>query len=75
MNVMQPAEVLVGLQEASQLLVLRDWLGEQLPPLALLHVPAEQEVCKVLQTAETVPHNCGLSPVCFTIITKQVLHG
>lgn len=48
-DVVQPAEVFVGLQEAGQLLVLGDGLGEQLAPLPLLHVPAEQEVCKVLQ--------------------------
>jgi hypothetical protein len=48
-DVVQPAEVFVGLQEAGQLLVLGDGLGEQLAPLSLLHVPAEQEVRKVLQ--------------------------
>lgn len=47
-DVVQPAEVLVGLQEAGQLLVLSGRLGQQLPPLPLLHVPAEQEVRKVL---------------------------
>lgn len=49
---MQPAEMIMGLQEAGQLLVLGNGLGQQLPPLALLYVPAEQEVCKVLQEEE-----------------------
>ena len=48
-DVVQPAQVLVGLQEAGQLLVLSDRLRQQLPPLPLLHVPAEQEVSEVLQ--------------------------
>lgn len=48
-HVVQPAEVLVGLQEAGQLLVLSGRLGQQLPPLPFLHVPAEQEVSKVLK--------------------------
>lgn len=52
-DVVQPAEVLVGLQEAGQLLVLSGRLGQQLPPLPLLHVPAEQEVSKVLQQEVT----------------------
>lgn len=41
MNIMKPAEVLMGLQEISQLLVLCYWLREQFPPLALLHVPTK----------------------------------
>lgn len=49
MYVMQPAEVIVSLQETGQLLVCRCWLRQQLPSLAFLHVPAEQEVRKVLQ--------------------------
>lgn len=53
-DVVQPAQVLVSLQEAGQLLVLRDRLGEQLAPLPLLHVPAKQEVCKVLQQEMSV---------------------
>lgn len=52
-DVVQPAQVLVGLQEAGQLLVLSDRLRQQLPPLSLLHVPAEQEVSKVLQQEVT----------------------
>lgn len=48
-DVVQPAQVLVRLQEAGQLLVLRGRLGQQLPPLPFLHVPAEQEVSKVLR--------------------------
>ncbi len=48
-DVVQPAQVLVRLQEAGQLLVLSGRLGQQLPPLPFLHVPAEQEVSKVLQ--------------------------
>ena len=48
-DVVQPAQVLVSLQEAGQLLVLSGRLGQQLPPLPLLHVPTEQEVSKVLQ--------------------------
>ena len=58
MDVMKPTEVLVGLQEAGQLLVLGDRLREQFPPLPLFHVPAEQEVCKVLQKVEN-PQNPG----------------
>lgn len=49
MHMVQPAEVLVGLQEAGQLLVLSGRLGQQLPPLPFLHVPAEQKVSKVLK--------------------------
>ena len=49
-DVVQPAEVLVGLQEAGQLGVVGAGLGQQLAPLALLHVPAEHKVCKVLHT-------------------------
>lgn len=52
-DVVQPAQVLVGLQEAGQLLVLSDRLRQQLPPLSLLHVPAEQEVSEVLQQEVT----------------------
>lgn len=48
-HVVQPAEVLVGLQEAGQLLVLSGRLGQQLPPLPFLHVPAEHKVGKVLR--------------------------
>lgn len=48
-HVVQPAEVLVGLQEAGQLLVLSGRLRQQLPSLPFLHVPAEQEVSKVLK--------------------------
>lgn len=48
-HVVQPAEVLVGLQEAGQLLVLSGRLRQQLPSLPLLHVPAEQEVSKILK--------------------------
>ena len=47
-DVVQPAQVLMSLQEAGELLVLGGRLGQQLPPLPLLHVPAEQEVGKVL---------------------------
>lgn len=52
-DMVQPAQVLVRLQEAGQLLVLSGRLGQQLPPLPLLHVPAEQEVGKVLQQEVT----------------------
>ena len=52
-DVVQPAQVLVGLQETGQLLVLSDRLRQQLPSLPLLHVPAEQEVSKVLQQEVT----------------------
>lgn len=51
-HVVQPAEVLVGLQEAGQLLVLSGRLRQQLPPLPFLHVPAEQEVGKVLEATQ-----------------------
>lgn len=47
--VVQPAQVLVRLQEAGELMMLSGRLGQQLPPLPLLHVPAEKEVSKVLQ--------------------------
>lgn len=47
--VVQPAEVIVSLQEAGQLLVSCDWLRQELPSLAFLHVPTEQEVGKVLE--------------------------
>lgn len=50
--VMQPAEVIVSLQKAGQLLVSCYWLRQELPPLAFLHVPAEQEVSKVLANKE-----------------------
>lgn len=46
---MQPAEMLMSLQEAGELLVLSGRLGQQLPSLAFLHVPTKQEVGKVLQ--------------------------
>lgn len=49
LDVVQPAEVLVSLEEAGELLVLSRRLGQQLPPLPLLHVPTKQEVGKVLQ--------------------------
>lgn len=49
-DVVQPAEVLVRLQEAGKLMMLSGRLGQQLPPLPLLHVPAEKEVSKVLHT-------------------------
>lgn len=53
-DVVQPAQVLMRLQEAGELLVLSGRLGQQLPPLPLLHVPAKQEVGKVLQaTSDT----------------------
>lgn len=48
-DVVQPAQVLVRVQEAGQLLVLSGRLGQQLPSLPFLHVPTEQEVSKVLQ--------------------------
>jgi len=48
-DVVQPAQVLVSLQEAGQLVVLCSWLGQQLTPLPLLHVPTKQEVSKVLE--------------------------
>lgn len=53
MDVMQPAQVLVGLQEAGELMMLSGRLGQQLPPLPFLHVPAEKEVGKVLYTVCT----------------------
>lgn len=52
-DVVQPAQMLVRLQEAGQLLVLCSRLGKQLSPLPLLHVPAKQEVSKVLQQKVT----------------------
>lgn len=52
-DVVQPAQVLVRLEETGQLLVLSGRLGQQLPPLPLLHVPAEQEVGKVLRQEVT----------------------
>lgn len=55
----QPAEVLVRLQEAGQLLMLSGWLGEQLPPLPLLHVPAKQEISKVLRQQVTHEDEVG----------------
>lgn len=56
-DVVQPAQVLVRLQEAGELMVLSGRLGQQLPPLPLLHVPAEEEISKVLQAAsETQLH-------------------
>lgn len=48
-DVVQPAQVLVRLQEAGELMVLSGRLGQQLPPLSLLHIPAEKEISKVLQ--------------------------
>ncbi|TNN60481.1 hypothetical protein EYF80_029332 [Liparis tanakae] len=54
-DVVQPAQVL----EAGQLLVLRGRLGQQLPPLPLLHVPAEQEVSKVLRQEVTRGDLCS----------------
>lgn len=51
--VVQPAQVLVRLQETGELMMLSGRLGQQLPPLPLLHVPAEKEVSKVLYTVHT----------------------
>lgn len=58
-GVVQPAQVFVGLQEAGELLVLSDGLRQQLPSLPLLHVPAEQEVRKVLQDKTHTRHLLG----------------
>lgn len=52
-DVVQPAQVLVRLQEAGELMMLSGRLRQQLPPLTLLHVPAEKEVGKVLYTVGT----------------------
>lgn len=53
MDVVQPAQVLVRLQEAGELMMLSGRLRQQLPPLPLLHVPAEKEVGEVLYTVHT----------------------
>ena len=58
MYVMQPAEVIVSLQEAGQLLVCCYWLRQQLPSLAFLHVPAEQEVSEVLEETGRAVSKC-----------------
>lgn len=49
-DVVQPAQVLVRLQKAGELMMVSGRLRQQLPPLTLLHVPAEKEVGKVLYT-------------------------
>lgn len=56
-DVVQPAQVLVRLQEAGELMVLSGRLGQQLPPLPLLHIPAEKEVSKVLQAGSETQFN------------------
>lgn len=72
-DVVQPTQVFVGLQEAGELLMLSDGLRQQLPSLPLLHVPAEQEVRKVLQETHARHQSYTFTETCAEQKTKSLI--